>query len=97
MSIDTLRSGKPSASHARSSRLRARLLSLAGPLLAAAAVLPAAGCGLAGTAATAATGAASEAQQAKQARAIEDHVKQQLNDAARAAAQQREAAEKAAQ
>lgn len=97
MSTDTPRSGQPSDSHTRSSRSRGRFLSLIGPLLAAAAVLPAAGCGLAGTAATAATGAASEAQQAKQARAIEDHVKQQLNDAARAAAQQREAAEQAAQ
>jgi hypothetical protein len=72
-------------------------VSIVGPLLAAAAVLPAAGCGLAGTAATAASGAASEAQQAQQARAIEDHVKQQLNDAARKAAQQQEAAEQAAE
>lgn len=54
-------------------------------------------CGLADTATSAAAGATSEVQQAREAKATEDRVKQQLDAAAQAEAQQREAAEKETQ
>lgn len=56
-----------------------------------------AGCGLAGTGAAGASGAAAEAQQAAQAKQTEDRVKQQIDAAERQAADQRRAAETAAQ
>jgi len=62
---------------------------LAGALLA--------GCGLVGTAASTAVGAASEAQEARQAKQTEQHVLQQVQQAQQQAAQQRDAAEQAAQ
>jgi len=53
-----------------------------------------AGCGgLAGTAATTGATAAAQARDASQAKATEDRVKQQLEDAQRAAARQRQQAE----
>ncbi len=55
------------------------------------------GCGLADTTTAAATGAATEVQQAQQAKTTLDHVKQQLDAAARESAQQREQAEKDSQ
>ncbi len=66
-------------------------------LIAALVAVAATGCGLAGTATSAAAGAVSEAQQAQQAKATEDSVRQQLDAAARADAQRREAAEKEAE
>ncbi|MGB6449762.1 MAG: hypothetical protein WBE92_03335 [Steroidobacteraceae bacterium] len=66
-------------------------------LVAAAAALAAAGCGLGETAATSAAGAASEVQQAQQAKATEDSVQQQVDAASRLDAQKREAAEKQSQ
>jgi hypothetical protein len=56
-----------------------------------------AGCGLAETAGSAATNGASAAQQVEEGRKAEARVQQQLDDANRAAAQQREAAEQASQ
>lgn len=97
MSSDTPVRVQPGPVAARTERRLRGLPALIAPLLAAAAVLPLAGCGLAGTAASTATGAASEAEQAKEAKATEDRVKQQLDAATREAAQQREEAEKAAQ
>jgi hypothetical protein len=52
------------------------------------------GCGLGETAASSAAGGASAVEQAKEGRAMEARVQQQLDDAARQSAQQREAAEK---
>jgi hypothetical protein len=54
-------------------------------------------CGLGGTAVSTAAGGASEVQQAQQARATEERVKRQLDEATRAAAEQRSAAESSAQ
>ena len=51
------------------------------------------GCGLAGTAVATGTGAAAEVQQAQQAKQTEDRVKRELDEAQRAAAQQRNDAE----
>ena len=65
--------------------------------LAVAAALMTASCGLAGTAASTAANGVSEAQQAGEAKATEDRVKQQVQDAMRANAQQRDQAEQAAQ
>ena len=48
-----------------------------------------AGCGLAGTAVATGAGAAAEVQDAKQAKQTEDRIKQQLDQAQQAAAQQR--------
>jgi hypothetical protein len=56
-----------------------------------------AGCGLAETTTAAATGAAAEAQQAQEAKTTLNHVKQELDAAARESAQQREDAEKESQ
>ena len=58
-------------------------------------ILPA-GCGLVDTGATAAAGAQSAAQQAAEANQTEDRVRQQLDAAARQAADQRPTAEDAA-
>jgi hypothetical protein len=55
------------------------------------------GCGLGETAASSAAGGASAVEQVKEGKAMEARVQQQLDDAARQAAQQREAAEKATQ
>jgi hypothetical protein len=55
------------------------------------------GCGLADTTTAAATGAATEVQEAQQAKTTINHVKQQLDAAARESAQQREQAEKDSQ
>ncbi len=63
---------------------------LAAPLVAA---TMCAGCGLAGTAVATGTGAAAEVQEAQQAKATEDRVQRQLDEAQRAAAQQRTDAE----
>ncbi len=52
-----------------------------------------AGCGLAGTAVGTGAGAAAEVQQAQQAKQDEDRVKRELDEAQRAAAQQRSDAE----
>lgn len=52
-----------------------------------------AGCGLAGTAVATGAGAAAEVQEAQQAKQTEDRVKQQLDQAQQAAAQQRADAE----
>ncbi|HUN25583.1 MAG TPA: hypothetical protein VMU67_04690 [Steroidobacteraceae bacterium] len=68
-----------------------RIIPLA--LLAAAACILG-GCGLGETAMSAATQGVSEAEQAKQAKATEQKVQEQLDAAARAEAEQREAAEK---
>ena len=65
--------------------------------LAVAAALMTASCGLAGTAASTAANGTAEVQQAEQAKATEDRVKQQVQDAMRTNAQQRDAAEQAAQ
>jgi hypothetical protein len=65
--------------------------------LAVAAALMTASCGLAGTAASTAANGASEVQQAEQAKATEDRVKQQVQDAMRTSAQQRDQAEQSAQ
>jgi hypothetical protein len=54
-------------------------------------------CGLGGTAVSTAAGGASEVEQAKQARGTEERVKRQLDEANRAAAEQRSAAESSAQ
>jgi hypothetical protein len=51
-------------------------------------------CGLGEMAASSAAGGASAVEQAKEGKAMEARVQQQLDDAARQAAQQREAAEK---
>lgn len=59
--------------------------------------LPLAACGLGETAISAAAGGTSEAEQAKEALKTEARVKQQLNDAAALAAQQRQTAEASAQ
>jgi hypothetical protein len=67
-----------------------RLLRLALPLFAASLC---GGCGLAGTAVATGAGAASEVQEAQQAKQTEDRVKQQLDAAHRADAQQRTDAE----
>jgi hypothetical protein len=56
-----------------------------------------AGCGLGETAVSSASGASAEVNEAKQAKATEEHVKQQLDDAASTAKEQREAAERSAQ
>ena len=56
-----------------------------------------AGCGLGGTAVSTAAGASSEVSEAQQAKKTEEHVKQQLDDAAGVAKEQREAAERSAQ
>ena len=69
---------------------RLSLLRLALPLLAASLC---GGCGLAGTAVATGTGAAAEVQQAQQAKQTEDRVKRELDEAQRAAAQQRNDAE----
>jgi hypothetical protein len=69
---------------------RWRLVRMALPVLAAGAC---AGCGLAGTAVATGAGAAAEVQEAQQAKQTEDRVKQQLDQAQRAAAQQRSDAE----
>jgi hypothetical protein len=58
-------------------------------------ILPA-GCGLVDTGATTAAGAQSAAQQAAEAKQTEDRVRQQLDAAARQAADQRRTAEDAA-
>lgn len=55
------------------------------------------GCGLAETGAAAAATGASAAEQARQAQQIEEKVRAQLDAAQQAAAQSREAAEKAAE
>jgi hypothetical protein len=65
--------------------------------LAVAIALTTASCGLAGTAASTAASGVSEAQQAEQAKSTEDRVKQQVQDALRTNAQQREQAEQSAQ
>jgi len=54
------------------------------------------GCGLVGTTAATGAGAAAEAEDAKQAKATEDRIKQQLDDAQKAAAQQRQQADQQA-
>ncbi|HTV78129.1 MAG TPA: hypothetical protein VMF03_07725 [Steroidobacteraceae bacterium] len=72
------------------SRSRGSLVRLALPLLVLGAC---AGCGLAGTAVSAGAGAAAEAQQAQQAKQTEDRVRQELDQAQHAAAQQRADAE----
>ena len=69
---------------------RLTLLRLALPLLVAGLC---GGCGLAGTAVATGTGAAAEVQQAQQAKQTEDRVKRELDEAQRAAAQQRNDAE----
>ena len=56
-----------------------------------------AGCGLAETGAAAAAGGVSEAEQAKQAKQQEEQVQKKLDDAEKAAAANRDAAEKAAE
>ena len=61
------------------------------------ACLTLAGCGLGETAASAAAGASSEAENAKEALKTEARVKQQLDEAAALAAQQRQAAEASSQ
>lgn len=61
------------------------------------ACLTLAGCGLGETAVSAAAGAASQAEQAKEALRTEARVKQQLDEAAAVAAQQRQAAEASSQ
>ena len=60
-------------------------------------LLALAGCGVAGTGAAPATRAVAEAQQAAQARQTEDRVKQQIDAAEQQGADQRRAAEAAAQ
>ncbi|HEY4213220.1 MAG TPA: hypothetical protein VGM84_17200 [Steroidobacteraceae bacterium] len=55
------------------------------------------GCGLAETGAVAASAAASKADEAKQARQTEARMEQKINDAYKAAADQRQAAEAASQ
>jgi hypothetical protein len=55
------------------------------------------GCGLAGTATSTTVGAASEAQEARDAKKTEAQVQQKLDDAQRASAAQRAAAEKDSQ
>ena len=67
-----------------------RLLRLALPMLAIGA---SAGCGLVGTTVATGAGAAAELQEAQQAKQTEDRVKQQLDQAQQAAAQQRNDAE----
>ncbi len=67
-----------------------RLLRLAAPILILGAC---AGCGLAGTAVATGAGAAAEVQEAQQAKQTEDRIKQQLDQAQQAAAQQRSDAE----
>jgi hypothetical protein len=69
---------------------RWNLLRLALPALAVGA---GAGCGLAGTAVATGAGAAAEVQEAQQAKQTEDRIKQQLDQAQQAAAQQRTDAE----
>lgn len=64
-------------------------------LLLLAASLSLTGCGVADTAASAAVGGASEVEQAREAKATEDRVRAQLEQASRAAAEQRQAAEAA--
>ena len=61
------------------------------------ACLTLAGCGLGETAVSAAAGASSQAEQAKEALKTEARVKQQLDEAAALAAQQRQAAEASSQ
>ena len=61
------------------------------------AYLALAGCGLGETAVSAAAGASSQAEQAKEALKTEARVKQQLDEAAALAAQQRQAAEASSQ
>ena len=61
------------------------------------ACLALAGCGLGETAVSAAAGASSQAEQAKEALKTEARVKQQLDEAAALAAQQRQAAEASSQ
>ena len=78
------------SSKPRSGGRRWSLLRLALPVLAGGAC---AGCGLAGTAVATGTGAAAEVQEARQARQTEDRVRQQLDQAQQAAAQQRADAE----
>jgi hypothetical protein len=56
-----------------------------------------AGCGLGETAVSSASGASAEVSEAQQAKRTEEHVKQQLDDAANTAKEQREAAERSAQ
>ncbi|HTX23381.1 MAG TPA: hypothetical protein VMD03_01885 [Steroidobacteraceae bacterium] len=73
------------------SRRASRLM---GFLAAGIAIVALAGCGLAETTTVAAASGVSEAEQAKQAQGTLNHVKQQLDDAAQQAAEQREAAEK---
>jgi hypothetical protein len=60
-------------------------------------VLLIAGCGLGETAVSSASGASAEVKEAQQAKATEEHVKQQLDDAANTAKEPREAAEHSAQ
>jgi hypothetical protein len=60
-------------------------------------LLAVAGCDVAGTGAASATGAAAEAQQAVRAKQTEDRVKPQIDAAEQQAADQRRAAEAAAQ
>ena len=67
-----------------------RHLRLALPVLAIGAC---AGCGLAGLAVGTGAGATAEVQEAQQAKQTEDRIKQQLDQAQRAAAQQRTDAE----
>jgi hypothetical protein len=67
---------------------------LIGVLAAGIAMVSTAGCGLAETTTTAAASGVSEVEQAKQAQGTLNQVKQRLDDAARQAAEQREAAEK---
>jgi hypothetical protein len=69
---------------------RWQLLRLIFPVLALGA---GAGCGLAGTAVATGAGAAAEVQEAQQAKQTEDRIKQQLDQAQQAAAQQRADAE----
>ena len=61
------------------------------------ACLTLAGCGLGETAVSAAAGAGSEAEQAQEALKTEARVKQQLDEAAALAVQQRQAAEASSQ
>ena len=61
------------------------------------ACLTLAGCGLGETAVSAAAGVSSQAEQAKEALKTEARVKQQLDEAAALAAQQRQAAEASSQ
>jgi len=69
---------------------RLRRVRLAAPMLVLGAC---AGCGLAGTAVATGAGAAAEVQEAQQAKQTEDRIKQQLDQAQQAAAQQRADAE----